>query len=374
MVENPPLDVSHRGPICFLKKDQPGSLYNILKEEYSRLGIVFQAYLKRTEKDILKYRSLPQLYAELKKLDSRKQIDVLDTKGNELINSDEVDLFYNDDKWVVIIPRTLKASCYFGSDAWCTTKPNFFEDYTSKSDLYIFIDKTSPQDRYQLHLHDGQFMDINDEEANITEIIPENIFKMILEKEGHKYETIDIETSTNYEKHMELIDDYYCDKNDIPKETVLDVLEGTFYVDLYDVNFEETLRYFIGDIREKINNTLSERNIRVESEVYDDKRIEDLDDFEFVAYLEDKHNDIYENLIEICRFALEGTYYDKFYNAIVDGIKSFDYDDYKHNVIRFGIPIPDNDDCIEVEEPYYGFDYSPDTKTFMDYFNDYYEF
>ena len=97
------------------------------------------------------------------------------TKGewSKAVNDakNDIEIAYEDDKWIVIIPKSMDASCYWGSGTqWCTAtrneENNQFENYASRGDLYININKQT-KEKYQFHLADEQFMDANDEAIEI---------------------------------------------------------------------------------------------------------------------------------------------------------------------------------------------------------------
>jgi hypothetical protein len=90
------------------------------------------------------------------------------SKGKEIQNvkgdSEKFDL----GDWLIIIPKTKEAACYYGSNTeWCTAskennyKYNKFDSYNSKGNLYICINKQDNR-KYQFHFEVCQFMDEND--------------------------------------------------------------------------------------------------------------------------------------------------------------------------------------------------------------------
>lgn len=79
---------------------------------------------------------------------------------------------YEDDKWLIIIPHTEEAACYYGANTrWCTAakEDNMFDYYNNDGPLYINIYK--PKNRkYQFHFESSQFMDEEDEPIQLNEL------------------------------------------------------------------------------------------------------------------------------------------------------------------------------------------------------------
>jgi len=82
---------------------------------------------------------------------------------------------YDFPKWTVIVPKTEEASCYYGKGTrWCTAATqgkNYFDLYKSRGNLWILINKDDPNEKYQLHFEDGQFMDVMDRDYSLLEIL-----------------------------------------------------------------------------------------------------------------------------------------------------------------------------------------------------------
>ena len=115
---------------------------------------------------------------------------------------------YEDDDWLIVVPHTQEASCYYGKGTqWCTAADkgnNMFDRYNDEDLLYINIDKGSG-DKYQFHFESDSFMDATDTpiESPIVENIPItsgaiNWYKGNVEKWKKLFET-----------KIELIDSYY---------------------------------------------------------------------------------------------------------------------------------------------------------------------
>lgn len=126
----------------------------------------FNKYNKQLdEKDINKYKSLPELYNALK--------DIINNENDYVSNSEKIrqikkgaEKVYEDNQWLIVIPHTEEASCYYGKGTqWCTAAEksnNYFSHYSSQGNLYINIDKINNK-KYQFHFESESFMDENDE-------------------------------------------------------------------------------------------------------------------------------------------------------------------------------------------------------------------
>jgi len=78
------------------------------------------------------------------------------------------DVFFENDEWLCVIPKTPEASAFYANNTkWCTRHPNQFERYNKNGHLYIFIDKTKLNNkdsmrRLQFQFESSSYMDIND--------------------------------------------------------------------------------------------------------------------------------------------------------------------------------------------------------------------
>ena len=74
---------------------------------------------------------------------------------------------YEDDEWFVISPKSMEASCYWGSGTqWCTATRNednnMFESYNEDGWLFIFINKQT-KNKYQFHFEANEYKDTKNE-------------------------------------------------------------------------------------------------------------------------------------------------------------------------------------------------------------------
>ena len=119
---------------------------------------------KIQQKDIMKYKSLPELYSVVEPFISNP--DQAATKSEEVRKIKEgAEKVYEDAKWMVIVPHTQEASCYYGKGTqWCTAatgSQNYFDYYNKKGLLYINILKGTDT-KYQFHFETNSFMDATD--------------------------------------------------------------------------------------------------------------------------------------------------------------------------------------------------------------------
>jgi len=103
-------------------------------------------------KNIDSYEDISQLERvldEIESIQTRKQTEDKAKKGAEKL--------YEDNRWLVVKPHTLEASCYYGAGTkWCTTEKDssHFKDYSSKGPLYYIIDKSRQLGRfYKIAMH-----------------------------------------------------------------------------------------------------------------------------------------------------------------------------------------------------------------------------
>lgn len=80
--------------------------------------------------------------------------------------SDEVDVVFEDKDYKVIVPKSLKASCDYGNENWCTTSADMYQKYSDQGPLYIIFDK-GWETKYQWHFESRQYMDEYDEPIEV---------------------------------------------------------------------------------------------------------------------------------------------------------------------------------------------------------------
>ena len=129
--------------------------------DYLRCFVDYYNVIK--DKDINKIKSLQELYEIVQPYLGG---DIATSKSDEVRKiKEDAEKVYEDNEWLVIIPHTQAASCYYGKGTqWCTAAErsnNMFDHYNSQGPLYINIDKVNGA-KYQFHFESDSFMDEND--------------------------------------------------------------------------------------------------------------------------------------------------------------------------------------------------------------------
>jgi hypothetical protein len=125
----------------------------------------FVKYNNRIDvKDINKYHSLQELYNIVKVFMDNPEIATSNSDEVRRIKEGANKVFENGE-WLVIVPHTKEASCYYGKGTqWCTAAEqsnNMFDHYNNQGNLYINIRK-SDGEKFQFHFESGSFMDATD--------------------------------------------------------------------------------------------------------------------------------------------------------------------------------------------------------------------
>lgn len=125
----------------------------------------YNSKFKDKSKDINSYENLAEIYLAYKPY---KDSELLATRKDPK-SIPNAEFIYEDDRWLIMSPKTEAAACELGKDTeWCTSKykpgdeRNQFIDYNSDGPLYIFYDKQNQGKRYQIHTVSGQSMDEDD--------------------------------------------------------------------------------------------------------------------------------------------------------------------------------------------------------------------
>ena len=142
-------------------------------------------------KDLNQYNSVNHLFDALKKVGetARRTVDI----------TGDVEKIYEDNRFVVVVPKTHTASCYYGAGTkWCTAAKDtktHFSTYKGNGELYYIIDKTLPTSNpyYKVALnkkiagHTEDYWDVKDkaitDTTNILSIIQNS--KMIKDIRNH---------------------------------------------------------------------------------------------------------------------------------------------------------------------------------------------
>lgn len=165
---------------------------------YNRLKVL--NIIEGRDKNLYNFKTID----ELENLTSQFNPDELwgnnDERKKRVLRSDaieaknEVDLIYEDNTWIVLIPKTYEASVYWGhGTSWCTAYKDdkkYYNEYTSDGPLYININIRTGE-KYQFHFETSSFKDKNDNDIegdNLFDAIKAskgmvNVYKSILPKE-----------------------------------------------------------------------------------------------------------------------------------------------------------------------------------------------
>lgn len=117
---------------------------------------------------------------------------LLQAKEDEKLGPDEVEKIWDSPPWLVVSPKTERASCKYGAETrWCTaaTYNNYFNQYNKQGPLYIFINRAE-NTKWQFHFQSNQFMDEDDSSIDVEEFSnahPEvkPVLFSLAKKEGH---------------------------------------------------------------------------------------------------------------------------------------------------------------------------------------------
>ena len=131
-------------------------------------------YLKKTkkykgQKDIGQIKSVADLYDNVKDYKVSKD-EITKTKAERL--RDDVEKVYEDDKWLILVPKSKEASCHYGGGEtrWCTASKtsNYYDHYTKQGPLYMMMYKEdsgkSPSESrsHQFHFESNSFYNAED--------------------------------------------------------------------------------------------------------------------------------------------------------------------------------------------------------------------
>mgnify|MGYP003288438505 CR=1 FL=1 len=208
------------------------------------------------KKDINQYHSLPELYMSLKNLIEN---DSFTSKSDEIRKiKDGAEKVYEDNDWMIIIPHTQEASCYYGKGTqWCTAAErshNYFEQYNSQGPLYINIDKNSGA-KYQFHFESDSFMDEID--VSISDPINESLGLSDEVLEWYK---------NNVELWKKLCQESYTIKED---ELIFRRYSGEKYWEIYDLEYQQVITNGLiintSQINDIINQLLKKHFIALEN-------------------------------------------------------------------------------------------------------------
>jgi len=150
--------------------------------EYLTLFEKVKHKLPLEDRDINKYKNLPDLY---NKISPFKEVEIIsNTEKDKMAKSEGADKILDNNKWLIIIPKTEEAACLYGKETqWCTAskKDNRFDNYNRRGKLFIIVNKSiqdsptqNPLKKLQFHFEDNMFMNANDDSINVGDFFRSN--------------------------------------------------------------------------------------------------------------------------------------------------------------------------------------------------------
>lgn len=132
--------------------------------------------IPQEQRDIGRYKTLSELGQVVANYENKEVIPT--NRQLEKKAKSEAEKVYEDDTWLVIVPKTMKASQYYGANTkWCTAakdENNAFDDYNDMDNLYININKKTGK-KFQFHFYSGQFMDELDHPLDNNSFLSEEL-------------------------------------------------------------------------------------------------------------------------------------------------------------------------------------------------------
>lgn len=135
--------------------------------------------------DSNKIKSLNDLYDVIKGYYAKDTRDL----GSIIsaLDEKEYEKVFQNESWTIFVPLTEKASCYLGVNTeWCTTwgpqslnpkhqdRGSLYSRYHSQGYLYILINNSDINEKYQFHFQSKQYMNKEDGRINIQEFLNKN--------------------------------------------------------------------------------------------------------------------------------------------------------------------------------------------------------
>lgn len=146
-------------------KEDDYKIENLLK--------TFHNNKKRFDKNnIFDFKNIEELEEKVEEVGYKEAADVDNEKIKKDIQNGNIELFYNSEKWLIVIPNNKEGAVEYGKGTnWCTAnkESNAFDSYRNDK-LYIFLDKENDlQPTYQFYFKDDMFMDRNDKRIDIQD-------------------------------------------------------------------------------------------------------------------------------------------------------------------------------------------------------------
>jgi hypothetical protein len=117
-------------------------------DAYLDEGLNLPDHIIRLPKDIQNYETMHQVDTVTKVATAYQT----KRESSNTIVTDETDIVYEDDGYLIVTPLSYEASCYWGVETkWCTTTkddPQYFKNYTNSGTLFYVIDKYRQDDKF----------------------------------------------------------------------------------------------------------------------------------------------------------------------------------------------------------------------------------
>lgn len=116
------------------------------------LGLTLE--LCQSTSDLISFTESVDYHEVFKRTPTELSNDIKKAKNN-------ISIVFEDENWFVLIPQSMEASMYWGSDThWCTATRNEdnnkFNEYNENGPLYININKHT-KEKYQFHFNEREF-------------------------------------------------------------------------------------------------------------------------------------------------------------------------------------------------------------------------
>lgn len=134
--------------------------------------------LPERQRNIFNYKSINDLEAITDQFQDETPVSNRERKGKGTPVENEYEVLFENDDYMIILPKTYRASCWWGKGTkWCTAfteNDRYYKDYSEQGQLYIIYDKKQERSLYQFHFETGQYMDVNDIRIDIDEFFRKN--------------------------------------------------------------------------------------------------------------------------------------------------------------------------------------------------------
>lgn len=369
----------------FIKKDFRLDDLNKIKTDLS----LFDKYRSKLDiKDINKIKSHRDLYELVKSYHESDNVPVSNKEKEREIKK-EAKKFHEDSTWLVIIPETHDAACYYGKGTrWCTAgkdDPYTFDRYNDDGNLYVFINKHDRDDagrqiKYQMHIQTGQFMDVKDNAVDIRDIIDFGLFCKCVINEGLQNQIAtenDVENlSKSKDTQVEFIEAHYPiehnERLEMSRDNIIKYLNGNIGYDdigLYkDEIIVNSIRDYISEDELMVNALRKAIKDDLQAEDMVDVNAIDIDELADFITEHEYLNDLIGDTLADLYFDLASDVLIKDFNHYFDRYISKFTDVYSLTLVKTGFDLGEFSRGDLMDKPYYGFDDTPSQSDYKEAF------